>query len=148
MTVLLDITIQHLIERKYKIETCQNWFSRFYWFKKSEIKKIDEELQIIKNNNFTRVLLPEKKYHDFTFNDIFEAYLEYYIFDENYIPLGKYMNTYFHTEMVGYTEPVEIKFVNAIFVKDSTGSNIYARSDIIISRPVYVKNIHMHSVAV
>lgn len=142
MTVLIDLTIQMLLERKYKIENNKNWFSKYYWFKKSELQKIDAELQKIKYNNFTRIILPDKKYHDFTFDDIFETYQEYYIFDDNYIPLGKYINTYFHKEMVGYTDPVQTQFVNAIFVKDSTGLNIYAHNDIIISRPVYVKIMH------
>jgi hypothetical protein len=148
MTVIIDLTIQHLLERKYKIENSNHWFSKSYWWKKSELKKVDNELQHIKHNNFTRVILPYNRYYDFTFDDVFEPYQEYYIFDDNYIPLGKYMNTHFHTEIMGVTDPVEIRYANAIFVKDSTGLNIYARNDTIISRPIYIKTIHLNSVAV
>jgi len=148
MTVLIDLTIQNLLERKYKIENCNNWFSKSYWFKTSEMQKIDKELQQIFTSHFTKVLLPEKKYHDFTFDDIFETYLEYYIFDDSYIQLGKYINTYSHMEMMGITDPVQVHVLNAIFFKDSTGSNIYTHNDIIISRPIYVKTIHTNSVKV
>lgn len=145
MTVLIDLTIQNLLERKHKVENCKNCFSKYYWFKRSEMQKIDDELQEIIRSNFTKVLLPEKKYHDFTFDDVFETYLEYYIFDYSYIPLGKYINTQQHTEMIGFTDPVQIQFTNAIFFKDSTGSNIYTRNDTIVSRPIYVKTIHLNS---
>jgi hypothetical protein len=146
MTVLIDLTIQNLLERKYKIENCKSWFSKFYWFKTSEMQKIDKELQQIFTSHFTKVLLPEKKYRDFTFDDIFETYLEYYIFDDSYISLGKYINTYSHMEMMGITDPVQVHILNAIFLKDSTGSNIYTHNDTIISRPIYVKTIHTNSV--
>jgi hypothetical protein len=147
MTVIIDLNIQHLLDKKYRIENCKNVFSKNYWWKKSELQKVEKELQEVKYNNFTRIILPDKKYLDFTFDDFFEIYQEYYIFDENYIPLGKYMNTHFHKEMIGFTDPVEIRFANAIFVKDSTGLNIYARNDVIISRPIYIKTIFSNTVA-
>jgi len=148
MTDQIDLTIQKLLEKKYKIETTNHWFSKYYWWKKTELKKVDAALQTIKHNNFTRIILPDHAYHDFTFDDFFESYKEYYIFDDNYIPLGKYMNTHFHTENIGYTNPMKMKYINAIFVKDSTGLNIYARNDVIISRPIYVKTIFMNTVVV
>jgi hypothetical protein len=148
MPHLIDLAIQNLLDKKHKIETCNNLFSKYYWCKKTELKKVDAALQEVKHNNFTRIILPVNAYHDFTFDDYFETYKEYYIFDDNYIPLGKYMNTHFHTEMIGFTDPVEIKYANAIFVKDSTGLNIYARNDVIISRSIYIKTIFSNNVAV
>jgi hypothetical protein len=148
MTIIIDLNIQHLLDLKYKIQNCKNWFKRSYWFKQSELQKIDTQLQDIISNNFTRVILPENKYSNFTFDDIFKTYLDYYIFDYSYIPLGKYMNTYYHNEKVGFVDPVQIQYVNAIFEKDSTGSNIYVNNNSIISRPVYVKTLHMNSVTV
>ena len=145
MTVIIDLAIQNLLERKYKIENSKNWFSKSYWFKQSEIQKIDTQLQHIKHDNFTQIILPYNKYQDFTFDDVFETYQQYYIFDDNYIPLGKYINTYFHTEMIDF---VQVHILNAIFVKDSTGSNIYTHNETIICRPIYVKTIHMTSVTV
>lgn len=142
MTILIDLTIQNLLERKHKVENCKNWFSKSYWFKRTEMQKIDDELQEIIRSNFTKVLLPENKYHDFTFDDVFETYLAYYIIDYSYIPLGKYINTYYHTEMIGFTNPVQTHIANAIFFKDSTGSNIYTRNETIVSRPIYVKMVH------
>ena len=144
MTVLIDITIIHLLNKKHKIETCNNWFSKSYWFKKTEMQKVDKELQQILISHFTKVLLPEKKYHDFTFDDIFETYLEYYIIDYGFIPLGKYINTHRHTEMMGITDPVQVHFLNAIFTKDSTGSNIYTHNDTVISRPIYIKTNYLY----
>lgn len=146
MTIILDLAIQNLLERKYKIETSKNWFKRSYWFKQTEMQKIDNQLQHLIHANFTRVILPEKKYTDFTFDDIFETYKEYYIFDDNYIPLGKYIKTNYHMEMMGITNPVQVHFLNAIFVKDSSGLNIYTRNDNIYSRPIYIKTMYMNSV--
>jgi hypothetical protein len=148
MTVIIDLNIHNLLERKYIIQNTKNWLKRSYWFKQSELQKIDNELHEIIRNNFTKVLLPEKKYADFTFDDFFETFQDYYIFDDSYIPLGRYIETYFHKEMVGITDPVQIQFINAIFEKDSTGSNIYTRNDTIISRPIYIKNIPMNSATV
>jgi len=148
MTHIIDIKIQELFERKYRIQNSQNWFSKSYWFKKSELQKVDNQIQEIIRNNFTKVLMPEKKYLDFSFDDIFETYLEYYIIDSDYIPIGNYVNTYSHTEMVGFTDPVQMKFTNAIFTKDSAGLNIYTSNNKIISRPVYVKTVHLNSIMV
>ena len=50
--------------------------------------------------------------------------------------------------MIGFTDPVQIQFTNAIFVRDSTGSNIYTRNDTVVSRPIYVKTIHLNSTPV
>ena len=148
MPDLIDITIINLLNKKHKIENSNNWFSKSYWYKNSEIQKIDHKLQEMISLYFTKILLPQKKYHDFTFDDFFEPYQEYYIIDYVFIPLGKYMNTHFHTEMIGFTDPVQVHFLNAIFVKDSTGSNIYTNNDTVISRPIYIKTMYTNSVAV
>lgn len=148
MPDLIDITIINLLNKKYKIENTKNWFSKSYWCKNSEIHKIDHKLQEIIHQHFTKIILPYKKYMDFTFDDIFETYLEYYIIDDIYIPLGKYIETYQHKEMVGITDPVKIQFINAIFEKDSSGSNIYISNDTMIDRPLYVKMVHLHSAMV
>jgi len=145
MTLIIDLTIQNLLENKYKIENSKNWISKSYWCKKSEIQKIDNEIHEIIRSNFTRVILPVKKFPDFTFDDVFQSYLEYYIFDDSYIPLGKYIQSYYHTETIDSTQ---ITFINAIFTKDSVGSNIYTSNDTIICRPIYVKTVHLHAVMV
>ena len=145
MTQKIDITIINLLNKKHKIENSNNWFSKSYWCKQTEIQKIDHKLQEMINMYFTKVLLPEKKYYDFTFDDFFEPYQEYYIIDYGFIPLGKYMNTHFHTEMI---DSVQTHMLHAIFVKDSTGSNIYTNNDTIISRPIYIKTMYTNSVAV
>jgi len=148
MTVIIDLNIQNLLERKYRIQNTKNCFTRSYWCKKSELQKIDNQLQEIIHNNFTKVLLPDKKYKGFTFDDIFETYLDYYIIDYSYISLGKYINTNYHTKMVGVTNSQQILFVNAVFEKDSIEPNIYTCNDIIISRPIYVKTALLHSAMV
>lgn len=148
MTQIIDIKMQELFERKYRIENTHNWFKKSYWFKQSELKKIDNQLQDFIRYHFTKIILPYKKYKDFTFDDIFETYLEYYIIDDIYIPLGKYIETYKHTEMVGITDPVQTQFINAIFEKDSSGSNIYTSNDTMNDRPIYVKTVHLHAIMI
>ena len=145
MTQIIDIKMQELFERKYRIENTKTWLKKSYWFKQSELKKIDNQLQDFIRYHFTKIILPYKKYADFTFDDIFETYLEYYIIDDIYIPLGKYIETYKHTEIVN---SVQTQFINAIFEKDSSGSNIYTSNDTMIDRPIYVKMVHLHSAMV
>lgn len=148
MTQIIDIKMQDFFERKYRIENSQNWLKKSYWFKKSELKKIDNQIEDFIRFHFTKIILPYQKYKGFTFDGILETYLEYYIIDDNYIPLGKYIQSYQHTEMVGITDPVQIQFVNAIFEKDSSGSNIYTSNDTFNSRPIYVKTVHLHAIMI